>query len=255
MTAKYETQLHQAADLLRRAETPVALTGAGISTPSGIPDFRSVGSGLWEQFDPLEVASQSVFRYQPAQFFEWVQPFARQIVEAEPNAAHIALARLEAAGKLAGVVTQNIDDLHGRAGSKTVFEIHGHLREATCVQCFRRYPVERKLAAFAETGEIPRCQECGGILKPEVVLIGEQLPYLVVQEAKALISRADVMLVAGSSLEMTPAAVFPVQALNRGASLIIINREATYLDKRADFIFRQDVATVLPALVQEVLGD
>jgi NAD-dependent deacetylase len=252
---RYAEDLMRAADLIKSARHAIALTGAGISTPSGIPDFRSPGSGLWERDDPMQVASLSAFRYQPERFFEWVRPLARDILDAEPNAAHQALAALEQAGVIHGVVTQNIDDLHRRAGSKVVCEVHGHLRQATCVKCFRRYPSARMLADFAERGEIPRCPECGGILKPEVVLLGEQLPYLVVQDAKALIGHSDLILVAGSSLEVTPAAVFPVNALNAGAALIIVNHQPTYLDPRADVVFRQDVARVLPDLAKEVLVD
>ncbi len=252
---QYRRKIKRAGALLRSSQRIVALTGAGISTPSGIPDFRSPGSGLWERYDPMQVASQAAFRYHPEQFFEWVRPLAHDILEAEPNVAHRALARMEAAGRLAGVITQNIDNLHRRAGSQNVHEIHGHLRQATCVRCYRRYPVGRLLADFSRTGEIPRCTECGGILKPEVVLFGEQLPYFVVQEAKVLITECDLVLVVGSSLEVTPAAVLPVQALNEGASLIIVNHQATYLDERADVLFHEDVAKVLPDLAEEVLDD
>jgi len=245
--------IEHAAELIRRAHSGVALTGAGISTPSGIPDFRSSGSGLWERFDPMDVASMSAFRYQPERFFDWVRPLAENIMRAEPNPAHLALAELERAGYLTGVVTQNIDDLHRKAGSQNVLEIHGHLRESTCVECFRRYPSGRLLRRFTETGEIPRCPTCGGVLKPDVVLFGEQLPFQVVQEAKALITESDLVLVVGSSLEVTPAAVFPVQALNAGGRLVIVNRDPTYLDPRADVIFRQDAAVVMPRLAEEVL--
>lgn len=246
-------QIARAAGLLRSARQAVALTGAGISTPSGIPDFRSPGSGLWENVEAMEVASLTAFRHHPERFFEWVRPLAKRILEAEPNPAHEALARLEAAGFLAGVVTQNIDDLHRRAGSRRVLEIHGHLREATCVRCFRRYPSARLLARFAETGEVPRCPACEGVLKPNVVLFEEQLPYQVVEEARALVESSDLILVVGSSLEVTPAALFPVPALNAGARLIIVNRSPTYLDERADVVFREDVAQVLPRLAEEVL--
>ena len=245
--------LQQAADLLRSASRPTAMTGAGISTPSGIPDFRSPGSGLWEQVDPMEVASLTAFRYHPEAFFAWIQPLAERILQAEPNAAHRALARLEAAGRLAGLVTQNIDGLHRRAGSREVYEIHGHLREAVCVACCRRTPTDGLLTPFARTGTLPRCQACGGILKPDVVLFGEQLPQQVVQGAQALLASSDLLLIAGSSLEVTPAALFPQRALEAGARLIIVNREPTYLDVRADVVFRQDVIDVLPALADEVL--
>jgi NAD-dependent deacetylase len=250
-----ELDIERAAGLIRRAHSGVALTGAGISTPSGIPDFRSAGSGLWEHFDPVDVASMTAFRYRPERFFEWVRPLAENILHAAPNPAHRALADLERAGRLAAVVTQNIDGLHRKAGSQNVFEIHGHLRQSTCIECFRRYPSGRLLQRFIETGEIPRCPACGGVLKPDVVLYGEQLPFQVVQEAKALIAKSDLILVVGSSLEVTPAAVFPVQALNAGARLVIVNREPTYLDPRAEVIFRQDAALVMPLLAEEVLRE
>lgn len=252
---QYEQNIAEAGALLRGAKRAVALTGAGISTPSGIPDFRTPGSGLWEKHDPMQVASQAAFRYHPEQFFAWVRPLAREILEAEPNEAHRALASMEKQGLIKGIITQNIDNLHRRAGSENVFEIHGHLRQATCVRCYRRYPAARLLADFNRTGQIPRCPECDGVLKPEVVLFGEQLPYFVVQEAKALIAVSDLVIVIGSSLEVTPAAVLPVQAVNAGASLIIINNQDTYLDERADILFREDVASVLPDIAKEAIGD
>lgn len=249
-----ELDLERAAGLIANARAGVALTGAGISTPSGIPDFRSPGSGLWGKFDPMQVASLSAFRYHPERFFEWVRPLAESMLEAQPNPAHIALAELERAGHLAGIVTQNIDNLHRRAGSSLVLEIHGHLRQSTCVDCFRRFPSGRLLERFARTGEIPRCPVCAAVLKPDVVLFGEQLPFEVVQEAKRLVANSDLILVVGSSLEVTPAAVFPVQALNAGARLIMVNRQPTYLDPRADVILREDAATVMPRLADEVLN-
>lgn len=244
----------QAVELLRSARRTVALTGAGISTPSGIPDFRSRGSGLWERYDPMAVASMTAFRYHPEAFYRWVSPLAKRILEAEPNAAHRALARLEAVGRLAGVITQNIDDLHRRAGSIVVLEIHGHLRQATCVSCFRVFPCQDQLEKAAVEGRVPRCPVCGGILKPNVILFGEQPPLDVLRQAQTLIGSSDLILVLGSSLEVTPAALLPVPALNAGAKLILINREPTYLDERADVLLHQDVADVVPRLVDEVLG-
>ncbi len=243
----------RAAALLRSARRAVALTGAGISTASGIPDFRSPGSGLWEHNDPMAVASMTAFRYHPDRFYEWVRPLAQRILAAEPNPAHIALARLEAAGRLVGVVTQNIDDLHHRAGSKHVLEIHGHLRQATCVCCYRVFSTEGFVDRYITAGEVPRCPVCGGVLKPNVVLFGEQLPLQAVHQAEAWIDASDLLLVVGSSLEVTPAALFPLRALDAGAHLIIINREPTYLDVRADVIVRREAADVLPGLAAEVL--
>ena len=247
------TSLQRAADLLRAARRPVALTGAGISTPSGIPDFRSQGSGLWERYDPMKVASLIAFRYDPEAFLGWIRPLAERIVQAEPNAAHLALARLEAAGRMTGVVTQNIDDLHRRAGSRCVYEIHGHLRTATCGSCYRQVKTDGLLAEFAQTGNPPRCRVCGGFLKPDVVLFGEQLPEQVIRQAERLLASSDLLLVAGSSLEVTPAALLPQRALEAGARLIIVNQEPTYLDVRADVVFHENVINILPPLADEVL--
>jgi NAD-dependent deacetylase len=210
---------------------------------------------LWERYDPMEVASLASFRHHPDKFYSWIRPLAETILHAEPNPAHIALARLEKAGILRGVVTQNIDDLHQQSGSIVVHEIHGHLRSATCVTCHKQHDTQDLIPEFSRTGEIPRCKNCGGTLKPNVVLFGEQLPFNVVRSAEALIAESDLVLVAGSSLEVTPAAYFPIRALNAGAKLIIINLEPTYLDERADVVFRNNVADILPRLVDEVLGD
>jgi NAD-dependent deacetylase len=248
------TEIGIAADLILRAQRPVALTGAGISTPSGIPDFRSPGKGLWERFNPMEVASLSAFRTQPEKFYVWIRPLLRTILEAVPNAAHTALADLEKKGRLAGVITQNIDGLHQRAGSERVIEVHGNMRMATCVLCFRRFATEPYIAALLQTGEIPRCSFCGCILKPDVVLFEEQLPAAAMHEAESLVSETDLLIVVGSSLDVMPASMLPVRGLNHGAGLIILNNEPTYLDERADVIIRQDVAEILPLVTSEVQG-
>ncbi len=254
-TAPTAPDLARAARLLRASRHAVALTGAGISTPSGVPDFRSAGSGLWETCDPMEVASLLSFRHHPDRFYHWVRPLALQVLNAAPNPAHLALARLERAGFLSGVVTQNVDDLHLRAGSHCVVEVHGHLREATCVRCHAVVPTAGLMEALLESGEVPRCRACAGTLKPNAVLFGEELPIQAVHQAESLFQGADLVLVVGSSLEVTPAALFPVPALNAGARLIICNREPTYLDERADFIFRDDVADILPRLIDEALRE
>jgi len=244
----------RAADLLRRAGHAVALTGAGISTPSGIPDFRSAGVGLWERYDPMAVASLTRFRYSPEAFYDFLQPLASQILAAAPNAAHRALARLEQAGRLVGVITQNIDQLHQRAGSQHVLEVHGNVQRATCIACYREVLAGPYLREFVEHGTVPRCTACGGVLKPNVILFGEELPRATFNQARAWCAAADLLLVVGSSLEVTPASLLPQVALEAGARLIIINREPTYLDQRAEAVFRQDLVEVLPDLAAEVLG-
>jgi NAD-dependent deacetylase len=246
--------IQRSVELFQHSKHAIALTGAGISTPSGIPDFRSQSSGLWTKFDPFTVASLSAFRYHPLEVLEWVRPLVRKIVSAEPNPAHTALARLERAGFLAGVITQNIDGLHTKAGSQCVFEIHGNIRSATCTSCYHRAATDRLIVPFVESGCVPSCPNCGGLLKPDIVLFGEQLPYEVVQGAENLLEGCDLVLIAGSSLEVTPAATMPFNALSHGAKLIIVNNDPTYLDERADLVFHMDVIDVLPRLADEVLN-
>ncbi len=243
----------RSAQLLREASYAVAMTGAGISTPSGIPDFRSPDSGLWTKVDPFAVASLFAFRLHPQDFYEWIRPLARLILEAQPNPAHRALARLEAAGLIKAIITQNIDGLHQRAGSQRVHEVHGHAREATCVRCYRTVPADSLIEKFVEDGQVPRCT-CGGLLKPNVILFGEQLPLQVLTAARKDANACDLMLIAGSSLEMEPAADLPLVALGHDARLIIVNYQPTYLDDRADVVIHDDVAEILPRIADMALN-
>jgi NAD-dependent deacetylase len=230
------------------------LTGAGISTPSGIPDFRSTNSGLWEQYDPLEVASLSSFRYTPEKFFDWLRTLAGDIYVARPNAAHYSLARLQQAGHLQTIITQNIDSLHQRAGAENVLEVHGTLGSLTCIGCYSNFDSGPYVAPYLAEGQIPRCPQCQGLLKPDVVLFGEQLPVRTWLKAQEASKTCDLMIVAGSSLEVLPVAGLPMRALENGAHLILINQSQTYLDVRADVVFHDDVLDILPRLVDEVLG-
>jgi NAD-dependent deacetylase len=252
--AEMDELIDQAVALLRQSRHAVSLTGAGISTPSGIPDFRGTGSGLWENTDPMEVASIYAFRERPESFYNWVRPFARLILDAEPNAAHLALTQLQEHGPLKCIITQNIDMLHTRAGSRNVFEVHGHLRQATCLQCLNIYDAEPILSEFIASGEVPRCPRCGGVLKPNAIFYGELLPVEVFNQAREHIEECDLMLVAGSSLEVVPASELPMLAKRMGASLIIVNLEETYMDDRADVVIRGDVVDVLPSLASAFRG-
>jgi NAD-dependent deacetylase len=247
------TALEDAAELFRKAKRVVVLTGAGISTPSGIPDFRSEGTGLWSRDEPLDVASLSTFRTHPESFFNWFRPLACQIFNAEPNAAHTALAELEAAGIAQAIVTQNIDMLHQKAGSKHVIEMHGTLKTLSCTQCYRRFDSGDFVKRFIDDGTIPLCTNCNGILKPDVILFGEQLPQSAMFEAQDAVRKCDLMVVAGSSLEVLPVAGLPMQAVDRGAHLIIVNNSPTYIDVRADVVIMDDVATILPDIAKRVL--
>ena len=235
----------RAAEILQEARRIVALTGAGFSRPSGIPDFRSQ-DGLWTHDDPMAVASLAGFRADPRKFYSWVRPLIDTIEVALPNPAHLELARLERAGRLTAVITQNIDGLHQRAGSRQVYELHGHMRTATCLDCEHQAPA-RPLLDQVRRGKIPRCA-CGGLFKPDVVLFDEMLPRGLFWLAQRAIEQSDVVLVAGTALEVAPVCELPLAALRRGARLIVVNQGETYLDDRADVVLREDVAEALPEI-------
>ncbi len=248
-------QIGTASRILSRATSAIALTGAGISTPSGIPDFRSPGSGLWNQVNPMDVASIIAFRQHPEKFYEWVRPLSKKILDAKPNAAHYALAQMEAAGKLNTIITQNIDGLHQAALSRHVLEVHGHTRSATCVRCYKPFDATPIMQALTDGEAIPTCDVCGGPLKPDVILFGEQLPVHPLFEARDAAARADVILVVGSSLEVAPISELPREALEHGAQLIIVNFQPTYLDNRAAVVIHREVAEVLPEIARRVIAD
>lgn len=248
------TNIDYVAELFRKAKHAVVLTGAGISTPSGIPDFRSEGTGLWSRDEPMEVASLNTFRTDPERFFVWFRPLASLIFNAKPNQAHIALADLEKAERVHCIITQNIDALHQKAGARNVIEMHGTLRTLSCTQCFHRADAQNYLEAFVEQGELPRCVDCGSLLKPDAILFGEQLPQQAWYDAQRECRACDLMLVAGSSLEVLPVAGLPMQAIDRGAHLVILNNSPTYLNVRADAVIQEDVAEVLPVIAEHVLN-
>jgi NAD-dependent deacetylase len=246
--------LQQAIELVRRATHAVALTGAGISTPSGIPDFRSPGSGLWNQVDPLEVATIWAFYEHPEKFYRWIRPIAQKLRNAQPNAGHRALATLELHDLLRAVLTQNVDSLHQAAGSRRVIELHGHARSATCLQCGHQVAAEALWAAVLDGRPPEACPRCGGLLKPDVILFGEPLPYAALRAAQQEALTCDLMLVIGTSLEVMPAADLPLLAKRRGARLILINRDVTPYDAAMDVVIRADVARTLAELARAALA-
>jgi len=241
--------LQAAASLLARSRESVALTGAGVSTESGLPDFRSPG-GLWAGVDPLAVASLTAFRERPAAFYDFYRTRLAHLAGARPNPAHYALVDLERFG-LVAVVTQNVDGLHQAAGSRRVIELHGNLREAACIDCRRTAPIG-VIAEALDRHAFPVCAHCGGRLKPNVVLFEEVLPATAYREAEEAVRRADAVLAAGSSLQVTPAAWLPEVARAHGAGVIIVNDAPTGLDALADVVLRGRVGRLLPALVQAV---
>ena len=254
-SVEFQDLINAAARLISSAKSGVVLTGAGISTPSGIPDFRTPGSGVWSRFNPMEVASLSAFRYQPEKFFAWLHPMAKKMFEALPNPAHHALALLEKAGYLHTIITQNIDGLHQRAGSEQVLEVHGTMETLTCIGCYRNFPADDYIQSFIDQEIPPRCPDCDQILKPDVILFEEQLPKATWLKAQKACQNCSVIIVAGSSLEVTPVATLPQRALENNAQLIIVNQGATYLDSVAEVRIEGDVAEILPLISQAVLND
>jgi NAD-dependent deacetylase len=241
------------AQLIRGAASVVALTGAGISVPSGIPDFRSPGTGLWEKVDPMEVAHIDVFRRDPERFWSFYGDRFQTLEEKRPNRAHAALAALEGAGLLEAVITQNIDQLHSRAGTRELIEIHGTIAHSSCLSCGLRYGLEDVRARqLADGRRIPRC-DCGEPLKPDVVLFGEYLPVDALARAEELASGADLMLCIGSSLEVYPVAQLPLVTLAAGGKIAVLTQGATPVDARATVRMSGDIVHELDALL-EALG-
>lgn len=247
--------IDQAANLIRSSKAGVVLSGAGISTPSGIPDFHTAGSGLWSQFNPMEVASLSAFRYNPEKVFNWLRPLAKKLLDAKPNPAHFAVANLEQIGCIKTVITQNIDGLHHRAGSEHVLEVHGSLQTMTCVCCYKQQDAKDYVEPYIEHGEIPHCPVCNNILKPDIVFYEEQLPVQTWNKARQATESCDLMLITGSSLVVVPVAGLPMRAVENQAHLIVVNRTETYIDGHADAVLRGDVAEILPQIVAEVTDE
>jgi NAD-dependent deacetylase len=241
-----------AADLAA-ADHRVVFTGAGASTASGIPDFRSEG-GIWDRFDQRDFHYQR-FLAEPGAFWEDRLDLQAELYgddTIEPNAAHEAIADLERRGHVEAVITQNVDGLHAEAGSASVVHLHGTSDRVACQDCGERYPAETATER-AEAGELPpRCEACEGVLKPDTVLFGERLPTGALQSARRHARDADVFLAVGSSLTVQPAASLPTVAKRNGATLAVVNLEPTGVGDRADYDLRADVTDVLPAVVEAI---
>jgi NAD-dependent deacetylase len=237
------------AELIRGAESVVALTGAGVSVPSGIPDFRSPGTGLWEKVDPMEVAHIDVFRRDPERFWHFYGDRFQTLDSKRPNGAHDALVALERAGLLQAVITQNIDQLHARAGTRELIEVHGTIAHSSCLRCGSQYALDdvRVRQQSAPDG-VPRC-DCERPLKPDVVLFGEYLPRDALERAERLAAGADVMLCIGSSLEVYPVAQLPAVTLASGGELAILTKGSTPFDSRAAVKLDGDVVDELDAVL------
>jgi NAD-dependent protein deacetylase/lipoamidase len=242
------TAASQLADLIRKSSCTVALTGAGISVPSGIPDFRTPGEGLWTKVDPMKVAHIDAFHRDTKGFWDYYRPRFHALAGKRPNPAHEALAELERRGLLEGVITQNIDRLHRAAGSERVIEMHGSIATSSCTTCGATYPLSEVPALFDEDG-IATCRGCMGKVKPDVVLFGEFLPEAAMVEAQSLSERADLMLCVGTSLEVHPVAGLPELTLGHGGHLAIVTRGPTPYDPEAAVRLDGDVVEDLTAVL------
>jgi NAD-dependent deacetylase len=235
------------ADLIRGHRPCVVLTGAGISTESGIPDFRSP-TGIWATYDPMEYATIDAFRRDPVKVWDFYARRLRALGGAEPNDGHRALAELEERGWVEAVITQNIDRLHERAGSRALVEVHGSIRTSSCLDCGTVVP----FADVVERLPVPQCPACGRVLKPDVVTFGELLPAAQIARAEQLACEAGVLLVVGSSLEVYPVAGLPLQTLANGGELAIVNRGSTPFDTRATVVIDGGAGETLRALADRL---
>jgi NAD-dependent deacetylase len=236
------------AELIRESRCTVALTGAGVSVPSGIPDFRTPETGLWANVDPMEVAHIDVFERDPARFWSYYRPRFQSLGDKRPNAAHEALAELERRGLVEGVITQNIDRLHRAGGSRNVVEVHGSVETSACTRCAASFEIDEVEALF-DTDGIAVCSSCGGAVKPDVVLFGELLPESAMARARGLAERAELMICVGSSLAVYPVAGLPQLTLERGGRLAIVTKGPTPYDGDAELKLEGEVDLELGALL------
>jgi NAD-dependent deacetylase len=236
--------------LIRERQPCVALTGAGVSTESGIPDFRSP-TGVWAQYDPMEYATIEAFRRDPVKVWDFYGKRLGVLLDAKPNPAHLALAELERRGLVSAVITQNIDRLHALAGSQDVVEVHGSIATSVCLRCGASATLAEVVAQL-EDASAPACPSCGAILKPNVVMFGELLPAAAIDRAFELARSARLLLAVGSTLEVHPVAGLPLQTIAAGGALAIVNRGRTALDERAELRIEGTAGEILGRVVEEL---
>jgi len=246
-----EEQVKQLVKLILDSKNIVALTGAGMSTESGIADFRSPGTGLWEKVDPYEYASIDSYIAHPTKNLEFMIETGKAIFSARSNKGHKALTKLQKLGKLKGVLTQNIDRLHHKAKTKNIVEFHGNVMEAKCLQCGEVFPITN-MVNQALQGKAPSCNVCNGMLKPNAIFFGEPLEPQVLQAADEIIAGCNLLIVLGSSLVVYPVAFYPQKALSLGAKIAIINIQETDMDSLAEVVIHEKIGDIFPKIVSIV---
>jgi len=250
--ADLEKKVQVFADLIVESENIVVLTGAGMSTESGIPDFRSPGTGLWTKVDPNQMASIHSYVSDTSKNLKFMLEMGMNIFKSKPHKGHKALTKLQKMNKLEGVMTQNIDGLHQRARTENVIELHGTANEAICMRCNTVYPITTLINQVLHENTQPTCQKCNGLLKPNAVFFGEALDSDVLAKADRMIANCDLLIVLGSSLLVYPVAFYPRKTISSGAKLAIINIQNTDLDSAAEIVIHSKIGDVLPKIVEKV---
>jgi NAD-dependent deacetylase len=249
--SKIEEKIEKLSNLILESKNIVILTGAGMSTESGIADFRSPGTGLWEKVDPYEFASINSYIARPAKSLQFMLETGKAIFSARPNKGHKALTKLQKLGKLKGLLTQNIDRLHHKAKTQNIVEFHGNVMEAKCLQCRRIFPITT-MVNQALQGKVPTCEKCNGMLKPNAIFFGEALDSDVLAAANEMLIDCDLLIVLGSSLVVYPVAWYPQKVLSMGAKLAIINIQKTEMDSLAEVVIHEKIGDVFPRVVSIV---
>ncbi|MFW9881269.1 MAG: NAD-dependent deacetylase [Candidatus Thorarchaeota archaeon] len=249
--SRLEKQINKLTELIFNSKNIVALTGAGMSTESGIADFRSPGTGLWEKLDPYEYGSINSYRAHPTKNMDFMFETGKAIFRAKPNQGHKALTKLQKLGKLKGILTQNIDRLHHKAKTNNIVEFHGNVMEAKCLDCGEIFPITTMVNQVLQ-GKRPSCQVCNGMLKPNAIFFGEPLESNVLTAADEMIADCDLLIVLGSSLVVYPVAFYPQKALFLGAKLAIINIQATDMDSLAEVVIHEKIGDIFPKIISIV---
>ncbi|MFX1454057.1 MAG: NAD-dependent deacetylase [Promethearchaeota archaeon] len=251
LTPLERENIKKAAKILLNSKDTVVLTGAGISTESGIPDFRG-RDGIWEKYKVEIYGNIQSFLKDPSKFWKMAEEIAPALFEAKPNPGHYALAELENMKLIKAIITQNIDELHQQAGAVIVYEVHGNINRFYCLGCRASYTKEQILNKLKKKKGTPQCDYCTGPLRPSVVLFGENLPNFEKYMSIDLAKKAEVLLIAGSSLTVAPICDLPIYTLNGGGKIIIINDQPTYLDDKAEIVINNKTGIILPLIVEEI---